>query len=408
MPVTLSVVDHPAQSWPVWAPYAPQATTPEDLLKEASPEDFHRCKRIIQSSFSDRTLEEHRTSASKNGFVWAAYEAYSHHHHLTLRPEDIWFAIITQLSSYINTNAEKLRSYFAAHDGQKHLTIQMVGGSISTVDFGDFAQQMSHLIDKNVKDAELRAWIMPAFSTTTDTDRVVASVLFMGAMQKYFSYEAHIICGIPSITLLGEVTDYQNILARLDKLEQLGDEPTQFAVMLRPILRRMILSFREPTNPEVVSFWNKIANQYNLCGDNSLTGWITAFCYWDAQGKARFTNTPPELDFDLDGVRYLKVKLNNVPAGCVTVPVKVDDDGTIYKCRMLAGSLGVQGLPENPPQEPPGEKPTKDSQPALTRIRPLTGWAMYETKPDSNSLWDLISSFWRRDDGTGDRSHYYS
>lgn len=43
---------------------------------------------------------------------------------------------------------------------------------------------MSFQIEKNVVDKELREWIMPAFSTTTEHDVVVASVLLMGVVQK--------------------------------------------------------------------------------------------------------------------------------------------------------------------------------------------------------------------------------
>ncbi|KAK7422658.1 hypothetical protein QQX98_001446 [Neonectria punicea] len=402
MPITLTIVDHPAQPWK-----SPRVTTPEALLEQASPKDFKNCERIFQSSFPGSALAENYTSPSKNGFVWAAYHAYSDHHHLTIRPEDIWFAIVTQLSFHINANAEKLRSFFVEHEGQKKLEV-IVEGNRHTVDFGALAECMTHLISENVKDAELRSWVMPAFSTTTDTDRVVASVLFMGAMQKYFSYQMTMTCGIPSVTLLGEVADYENILARLDKLEQLGDEPTRFAQMLRPILRYMIFSFKEPTSPEVISFWNRIASRDDkLSGYDFLCGWIIAFCYWDAEGKPKFLRDSEIPRFVqgcvLDGVIYPKVDTGDIPSGFTTVPVTVDDNGEIFECTMLAGFLGIQSLPENPSEKASGKRSAKDDQPALTRVRPLSGWVMYENESVSSKLLskskggflDSILAFWR-------------
>jgi hypothetical protein len=47
---------------------------------------------------------------------------------------------------------------------------------------------MAAEIQENVLDPDLRAWVTPAFSTTTEDDRVVSAVLTMGAMQEYFSY----------------------------------------------------------------------------------------------------------------------------------------------------------------------------------------------------------------------------
>ncbi|KAF9877125.1 hypothetical protein CkaCkLH20_05391 [Colletotrichum karsti] len=381
MPVTLQIVDHLATSWAV-----PKATTPEELFARVCPENYPQSERIIQTSLTRRTLRETHTSPSENGFVWAACRAYSDHHHLTLRPEDIWFAILTQLSFHINGNSEKLRYFFVEHEGSKELEV-VDAGSMDYADFSVFAERMTHMIAKNVKDPGLRDWVMPSFSTTTTTDQVVASVLFMGAMQKYFSYNWTLDCGIPSVTLLGEVADYENILARLDRIEQLGDEPTQFAEMLRPILRYMILSFGAPANPQVVNFWNKIATR-NLVGSGMdyISGWITAFCYWSPQGiaKPRFRQ-----DIVLDGVPYPSVDFDDIPTGMASVPVTVRDHGDEFKCTILAGSFGIQGFSR--PEAVRGSSDDSSSVDShaesadLVNIRPLSGWLMYENKEKSDT-----------------------
>jgi hypothetical protein len=84
----------------------------------------------IQSSFKD--LTNTNICPSSNGFVCAVFDAYSQHHHLSIRPEDVWFTILSQLSFYINTHAEELRSSFVAHEGQKELVVSGVG-TIQTV-----------------------------------------------------------------------------------------------------------------------------------------------------------------------------------------------------------------------------------------------------------------------------------
>jgi Domain of unknown function (DUF4419) len=102
----------------------------------------------------------------------------------------------------VNAHAEELRSFFVSHEGKKELTVQDGFG-----DFGAMALQMTDLIAKIVVDRELRTWIMPDFSTTVETNGVVAVVLMMGALQQYFSYDGYLCCGIPSVTLLGERAD---------------------------------------------------------------------------------------------------------------------------------------------------------------------------------------------------------
>jgi hypothetical protein len=95
---------------------------------------------------------------------------------------------------------------------------------------------------------------MPAFSTTTVADRTMAAVLMMGSLQAYFGYTMTCDCKHPSVTLLSERGDHEDILHRLDKLEKLGPETKDWANLLRPILRRMIASFDEVMAVEVKDF----------------------------------------------------------------------------------------------------------------------------------------------------------
>lgn len=48
-------------------------------------------------------------------------------------------------------------------------------GTIHSVNVGRLAIRMTTLIQENMKDPELRDWILPSFSTTTQTDQVVAA-----------------------------------------------------------------------------------------------------------------------------------------------------------------------------------------------------------------------------------------
>lgn len=341
MPVTLNIVDHPVTGWT-----QPKRPSAEELLQHAAPRQHVRHKGIVQTSFVPSELKYGYVSASENGFVWAAYHAYSNHHHLRIRPEDVWFAILTQISFFINAHAEELRSFFVAHQGKKKLE------AISEIaDFALLAVQMGELIGSNVVDPQLKDWVLPGFSTTTHTDTVVGSVLFMGAMQKYFDYGFTVTCGLPSVTLLGTVEDWEDILGRLDRLDLLGDEPQQFAAMLRPVLRHMILSFKDPKSAEVLDFWNTIVHR-NVMGSGTdyLSGWLTAFCFWDEEGKAKGGYRTA-----LEGVSYPTVNVDEVPAGLASVPVSVDDNGNKYEAALVAGSAGILATSSDtaPPERVP-------------------------------------------------------
>lgn len=119
-------------------------------------------------------------SPFSNGFVHTALEAYSYQYHLQIRPEDVWFAIVAQPSFYINRHAKELRVKLV---GKKTLTV-VTNENRYTIDFGRLAQLFTVQIKKNVVNPELRKWCMPAFSTTTENDTVVASILLMGVVKK--------------------------------------------------------------------------------------------------------------------------------------------------------------------------------------------------------------------------------
>ena len=399
MPVTLTTANHEANPWK-----SPKVSHPDDLLANACPREYRRSKKIIQSSFSKADFAEQHISATDHGFVRAIRNAYSYHHHLTLRPEDIWFSILTQLNFFINAHGEELRSFFVPHEGQKELEV-IDGGTIDTADFGALAVRMTSMIEKNVLDPELRTWIMPEFTTTTDTDRVVAAILMMGSLQTYFTYKVSLLCGIPTVTLLGERKDWAQILKKLDKIPELGDEPAKFTDLLRPVLQRFVSSFDSPNSPQILDFWSKCVHQSGGSGPHYLSGWITAFCFWDPDGRSLYGDEPHrstnrrffknhDVGFELDGMLFHRVDTDDIPAGYASVPVTVDDNGNVLETRMLAGLVGIQAtrgkltiykIPDKDVKQlagcaadsvlaSPGEDTTLDS------LQPLSGWWMYETE----------------------------
>ncbi|KAI1750411.1 hypothetical protein F4782DRAFT_250561 [Xylaria castorea] len=400
MPVTIRPAAHPARAW---QQTLSAASSPQDLLQHSCSREYGQCSQIIQSSME--RISGASIFPSSNGFVRAAYAAYSNHHHLTIRPDDVWFAILTQLSFHINAHAEELRSLFVSHQGQKEVEVVDVG-SINLADFGKMAILMTKEMEKHFANPEFRKWIMPDFSTTDHKDMVTAAVLMMGSMQKYFTYRMSMICGIPSVTLLGDRNDWVEIRRRLEFLPSLGEEPKQFSLLLSAVLDYFIRSFDEPDSPYITSFWNKIADQSGGSGPYYLSGWITAFCFWSADGKCLYSLPQGPVKTyglnarapgcDLDGVLFHRVDTNNIPEGFVSVPVTVSDHGVIYQTRMVAGLVGIEVsssgefLDESSAHKDPRSAPSWENgrwttirsqvgeTTGLDSIRPFSGWWMYE------------------------------
>jgi hypothetical protein len=174
--------------------------------------------------------------------------------------------MVTDVSfRYINAHGEELRSMFVNHEGQELLSIAIYpdeenGGDIRKSDMGKFAYAMGQLIEQKIKDPTLRKWFMPSFTTTKKCDQATASIsksifdarricleklangslliVMMGAMQKYFGYDLGLSCGLPSVTLLGEKSDWEDIFSRLDRLKSFGEEPTAFYRLLKPVVKK--------------------------------------------------------------------------------------------------------------------------------------------------------------------------
>jgi hypothetical protein len=385
MPVTIHTALHSGRQW-----NGKPALDTNDLFSHSCPTESFRSERVIQSDFSQTPSPGNPVTPSTNGLVMAIWHSYSSHHHLALRPEDVWFAILTQLSFYINAHAETLYDVFVSHQGQKVLVVHDIG-TIDSVDFGRLAQEMTQEMQKKIQDPNLREWVIPSFSTTTTCDKVVASVLFMGAMKKYFSYAMDLRCGIPSVTLLGDKSDWEDILDRAESIShwQLGDEPMIWSGLLKAVLRRFVRSFEDPTSPDVTSFWMKcVHEEANFSGPSYIGGWVAAFCFWDEGGGCLYpsdaTRSGPRTGCSLDGVVFHKVDTTKIPNGFASVPVTVKDYLGDQRMTMVAGSIGIHAWSSGQVLDNSSRLPLAQAQgmavtaTGLDSIQPVTGWWMYE------------------------------
>ncbi|KAJ7189748.1 hypothetical protein GGX14DRAFT_607907 [Mycena pura] len=391
MPVTFSPAQHPATSENV-----PPVTSAQ-ILERACPNRFQQVDQIIQYSIGGRSGSSntlHKIVPNKNGFVNTVMSAYSHHHALVIRPDDVWLAIISQFSLYVNTNAEFQRTTFVAHEGRRELEI--VGGL--PADFIEFSQQMGELIQKNVADPGLREWIVPDFSTTTTCDTTVGAMLMMATMKNYFNHKMKLMCGIPRVTLEGDRHDWELVLHRLEKLKEYGLPAIAWYHLLHPVISQFVMAFEEPNSPQNLDFWRKVASQKPFgSGDSHWSGWITAFCVFSATGKwlgpqldtSPAGSDPPEvlpshvfwstytrqlqtsrLYLALDGTEYPVIDSENLTAGYAEVDITVNNNnGAEFPYVVVAGLVGMGfSSSRDTALSPSGTNDT---------VRPVVGWWMY-------------------------------
>lgn len=370
MPVTIQVASHPAERIDVsqFEKYTREWKAPSDATLDKPSTRFLQCvvrrrqvKQVLQSLLSDDVATSLMPEA--NGLVHTCLEAYNHHRHLVLRPDDVWIAIISQFSFYVNKHAEKLRSYFVAHQDKKELEIVS-----EKTNFLKMTVEMADFLQANVLDKDLQSWIVPSFSTTTEIDTIVCSSIMMSTMKQYFSYEFTLMCGIPSVTLLGDISDWESILGRLSKLTTFGSGHPQldeWKKLLTPVIQNMISSFHlsesQSAASTTVDFWSRIAlYERGGSGPTYLSGWITAFCVFSSTGEWQVEQRSKRHPWDCiselspsvgagpvdSKMSYPDIDTNKIPPAWCETPVTITyPNGTKVTATIIAGLVGYSAFP---------------------------------------------------------------
>ncbi|KAF8536740.1 hypothetical protein BDD12DRAFT_849770 [Trichophaea hybrida] len=389
MPVTFQVAEHSANPIPrdpdefdatlgsSLGGYTIPKKSIKDVLRQTAPDASFAMAEIFQTSFQESDLPD--IMPSRNGLVYCCIESYNKHHNLVLRPDDVWHTIISQFSLYVNANSEKMRSYFVDHEGKRELEVRAIGSRYS-VDFGEMAKSMGKLLDENIKDKSLLDWVLPSYSTSTPNDTIIGSILMMCTLKKYFSYKFMIMCGIPSITLLGTQDDWINLHTRLDKLLEFGPESEHpdlhaWHSLLSPTITHFVNAFEvfsldatataEPNQKDIRNFFGRICHEISGgSGPTYISGWITFFCAFDEHGKWQLqrANAASTASGGSWNGWNPKIDMNDIPPSFGEVDVKVDDNGTLFDTVMIAGVVGYEVL---------GEGENRNT------LTPYTGWWMF-------------------------------
>ncbi|RGP76445.1 hypothetical protein FLONG3_5330 [Fusarium longipes] len=365
------------------------ATSTDDLFRRSCPEEVAHSNpytpSLLASSFSYDVFSTGRVFPSSGGFIRGAVEAWAQHQHLVLRPEEVWFEVLVQMNLYMSAHSEKLRGLFVEHeDGKETIVVEGDTWDGMLAGFGDE-------IHKRVKTEWLRNWIMPGFSTSTPNDEVTATVLMMGLMKQFFDFEGWVVCGIPSVTLLGTRDDWVKLEAKLDHLKEFGQDPELFAEKLRPIMKRFVNSWDDVHAEETKLFWEQIvrAKKKWSCGEGAnewdVSGWITGFDFFDRNGRRRGFDPwaeeeeeeeqsikeepqlgiyPNDWNVIIDGQGYIPLSLSDVSTGYAKAPLKMRNyphPGVDTEAYILAGNVGVERSEE-------GGKVT---------AQPVSGWFVY-------------------------------
>ena len=296
------------------------------------------------NDFSVEAPTEIRTSP--HGFVGTVLEAYAKHQNLRLRPDDIWIAILSQFSMYFQPRAEQLRDLIVDFEGQEVLTVEVAGSMRTFQSWEIFPPTFLELMSEKVKDPSITEWFIPDFTTTTENDKVAAAASAMCAFQAFFKYVIVFICGIPQVTLMGTVDDWQNLLDRSARLADFDDGTGVITNEWLPMLQGVLMEFVESArngSESNLDFWDQIAYSASIpYGGSFLGGWINTFSFFDRDGDVVVKGVDPD-----NGRPWGSLKPDDINENVLSCPISIiDADREEYNSTLFVGQMAYERTPD--------------------------------------------------------------
>ena len=229
-----------------------------------------------------------RTRGDTNSLIAMCDLAFAEHRPMALTPDLLWHYIVKGISIHIHKYSEDLRRKIVSHEGKKELTvirdidIHDLDADVWSSVFKEFRSQIEATLTEDGKAIISKN----KFSTTSEVIDDVSCIALMGAMSKYFAYRFKILCGIPSVTLLGKREDWVELKNRSERALQLlssGDLKGEVSLSwwkspLLAVLDKLIQCYDDPESAENMDWMARIYN-YNIvgCGETSISGWVNVF-----------------------------------------------------------------------------------------------------------------------------------
>jgi hypothetical protein len=285
----------------------------------------------------------------------AVHTAFSEHRPLLLTPDVIWLTIAQGFAQHVNHHAEELRSSFVSHQGKEKLVAQSDNLPTLPAEWAEVIEQWTlHLRDR--VGADVYRLMECNFSTTTPITRIASHVVMMDAFQQYFDFVMLSVCGIPEISLLGTVADWQSIYDRVANLSQYN--LSWWTDRLLPICQEFVNTAAGKPDRD---FWQCIYKPQAVYAADYITGWLADLFPYLRHGmtKAPIVRNHlldldrcelPDLNCDSDSLAFFSSPSNGIsmtalPLGISQVGIKLIYErsglSTTLDLELLAGFIGV-------------------------------------------------------------------
>ena len=202
--------------------------------------------------------------------------------------------------------------------------------------------KFSELLSQRTK-GDVRNWVEPHFSTTTEKDLLVGRALLMATLKNYFAYGCYAQCGLPEVTMEGTLADWEEIRRRADRIAEYGRGAAGLVQLgwwhqvLVPVLDKFIASYKGSVD---AMFWQSCTNEISYgSGPGYISGWVLAFAPFDKAGHWQIAK--PSAILQTGG--YGNVATSDfADIATVSVPIKINDNGSEWDATVYAGCFAAR------------------------------------------------------------------
>jgi hypothetical protein len=298
---------------------------------------------------------------TRHAFLNAILFAYNNHLDLQISPDDLLQCFTMVVSQHVNDNAEKYRSVFVNHEGQKDLIVISDGSTTSV--WPRLLDLMSTLINRNVKTS---LTLDSDFSVSNNVTRNVATIMKMATFKEYFRYGFILGCGIPAVQLLGTDEDWLRLRSKVincTKIFNDSNPENNFANWSKhfvTVIDWLILTRKyigtDTLPDDVQNFWARIITYipYGSGSQKHISGWARILF-----PASKYGLIPDDIDFstfdtisnDRHGLCGRSAKnqgkfgqwvaqVKDEPEGTTQVKAELNNNGLVFDIYVTAGHVG--------------------------------------------------------------------
>lgn len=306
-----------------------------------------------------------------NDFVNAFLYAYNAHIPLDLYPHHIQLHINMNVATFINANAERLRSSLVSHSELMTLKAILTGS-----DWENCLTQFEEQIRSYTK-TSLTLHMNSVFSTSNRISTTANRIVIMAAMKNYFQYHFVQMCGVPQVNLMGTSEDWILLQSNYKVIKSLLPDLEWWWCRLDPImtiLNQMAhIEVGQSVPQEIIDAWSTMTSsiRYGSGVQQRLTGWLQYLLPFDEDGTPRWQHSD-----DNDG----GISLEALPSSLCETPATVimtesglcSSISTSVPLMLQAGFIGLVLHKNEPTESTTITTPIVPTTTTTTTIAPTT------------------------------------